>query len=359
MARAGLDKNKKFMRLARQLNSVAAGMGELLARGALETMWSAAYERADDHLGGAEDVELTVKWQGPPGLLVQALVSAGGDGEAGFIEADAERGGYRVHDLWDHAPPWVKRKAAAEAERRAAGKTLSDVRREAGKRGNAAARGIHAGQGEQTATGSGDLPGKSRPDAGKPTAKVSPGTGEGEGRERDGRKPDIARARVVAAGDVEREWDARRHLPIHTTALAPVARDVNAYAKARKVDAGELLGRVIDAFPAYREWVNRPGIRWNLADSLAAIVGKNGGGDPSAPTTHVGRLVEWVLDGKKPEPKDGSPAASREPPSPSRYKTAAETAQERAAALGPPAERPPPEAFAALRKVVRSDDGDD
>lgn len=133
MARAGLDKHRKFLRLARVLDAVATGMGELLARGALETLWDAAYERADDYLGDADDVEIAAKWRGARGVLFEALLNAGGPHTPGFIEPD-ERGGYRVHDLWEHAPPWVKRKAGLAQARAAAGKTISDIRREAGKR---------------------------------------------------------------------------------------------------------------------------------------------------------------------------------------------------------------------------------
>lgn len=131
MARAGLSKNRKFLRLARGLNACASGMGALLARGVLETMWSAAYERADDYLGDAGEVELIVDWRGEEGALVRMLLDAGGGEAPGFIEIDPDRGGYRIHDLWDHAPPWVRRKADAEAARKAAGQTISDIRRAA------------------------------------------------------------------------------------------------------------------------------------------------------------------------------------------------------------------------------------
>lgn len=134
MARAGLDKNRKFLRLVRALDEIAGAMAELVARGALETLWSAAYERADDHLGDADDVEITCRWRGARGALVDRLLGAGGEGVPGFIEHDPERGGYRVHDLWEHAPPWVKKKAADAAARRSAGQTIADLRREAGKK---------------------------------------------------------------------------------------------------------------------------------------------------------------------------------------------------------------------------------
>jgi hypothetical protein len=138
MARAGLKVNRKFIRLATQLGAIFPRMGELIARGALETMWDHAYERADEHLGDAEDVECAARWQGDRGVLLAMLLGCGGEGRPGFVEPDPARGGYRVHDLWQHAPPWVRRKLASEERRRIAGVSISDLRREAGRQGAAA-----------------------------------------------------------------------------------------------------------------------------------------------------------------------------------------------------------------------------
>ncbi len=187
MGRSGLDKDRKFLRLARALNSAATGYGEILARGVLETLWSAAYERADDHIGDADDVEIAAKWPGVRGALVEALLAAGGGGEtAGFIEPDPDRGGYRVHDLWDHAPPWVRRKAEAEAARAAAGKTLADVRREAGRKGRAR-----------------QLAGKSIPVAGQKESSCPQTISPGKGREGiEDQDPPIAPPSPGANGDL-------------------------------------------------------------------------------------------------------------------------------------------------------------
>lgn len=178
MGRSGLDKDRKFLRLARALNSAATGYGEILARGVLETLWSAAYERADDHIGDADDVEIAAKWPGARGALVEALSMAGGGGDAaGFIEPDPDRGGYRVHDLWDHAPPWVKRKAEAEAARQAAGKTLADVRREAGRKGRArqlAGKQPPVARQKESGCPANDSPGRGRAGQGKGDPPVAP-----------------------------------------------------------------------------------------------------------------------------------------------------------------------------------------
>lgn len=172
MARLGLDKHRKFLRLARSLDATAPNMGELLARGALETLWDACYERADDWLGDdAEDIEIAARWRGESGALAHALMHCGGNGP-GFVESDPDRGGYRVHDLWDHAPAWVRVKAERTAAREEAGKSIADVRREAGKKGRA--KQLNRANGGQT---SHHLPTTCGGDPGKRSAKNDNGTG--------------------------------------------------------------------------------------------------------------------------------------------------------------------------------------
>jgi hypothetical protein len=82
----------------------------------LELLWAASYEAGDDALGDAADVEHLARWQGEPGLLVNTLL------ESKFI--DKTRGGYRVHDLWDHAPDYVRKRRLRENERREKGAKL-------------------------------------------------------------------------------------------------------------------------------------------------------------------------------------------------------------------------------------------
>jgi hypothetical protein len=120
MARPTLQRNRKWARLVRAL-----GGDEVLARGSLELMWEVAYENGDEYLGDGEDVELAAKWRGEPGKLLQALLTAGGEGEAGFIEEVSGRPGrYQVHDLWDHAPDFVRKRRQRESERRTKGAKL-------------------------------------------------------------------------------------------------------------------------------------------------------------------------------------------------------------------------------------------
>lgn len=192
MARLGLDENQKFKRLALALNPLCCGMGRHLARGILEALWNGAYERADDFLGDSDDVEIAADWKGERGALTKLLEHVPAGKAAGLIEYDDERGGYNVHDFEVHAPAWVKLKITTAAAREAAGKTLSDVRREAGRRGAFARK--HS-KNKQTVS---DLPAIDKQDANQLTAKNDNGKGR-EGTGRDGKDTHFARACDPAA----------------------------------------------------------------------------------------------------------------------------------------------------------------
>lgn len=113
MGRPTLTVHRKFRRLAAAIHS------RPLARGLLEQLWDAAYEAGDEYIGDSTDVEAAAGWEGTPDLLVKALLEAGGDGHAGFIEEVPGRSGhYRVHDLWHHAPDYVRKRRQREEERR-------------------------------------------------------------------------------------------------------------------------------------------------------------------------------------------------------------------------------------------------
>lgn len=114
MARPTLTKHRKFARLGRSLGSM------MLARGALEMLWEVAYESGDDYLGTSGDIEHTVGWTGEPGTLTAALVACGAPEGQGFIDPIPGQGEttYRVHDLWHHAPDYVRKRQKREADRR-------------------------------------------------------------------------------------------------------------------------------------------------------------------------------------------------------------------------------------------------
>ena len=133
MARPSLTRHRKFLRLARTLGSAP------LALGCLELLWEKSYENGDPYLGDALDVEVAAQWKGESGVLCNALLSAGGDGNQGFIEeVDGRPGHFQVHDLFQHAPRYVGKRLERELRRKANGLTLSQIRADAGRRGAAA-----------------------------------------------------------------------------------------------------------------------------------------------------------------------------------------------------------------------------
>lgn len=98
------------------------------AYGYLGLIWEAAYQSGDEFIGDENDVEICAEWNGEKGLLVKALLECGSGGE-GFIEK--VENGYYVHDLYDHAPEYVKKRMERETERIKRGETISQVRRDA------------------------------------------------------------------------------------------------------------------------------------------------------------------------------------------------------------------------------------
>jgi hypothetical protein len=130
MARPGLRKHPKFLLLCRMLGEPASHV-----LGHLEFLWETAYESGKPEIGTMRQVELAADWEGEDGVLVNALLNCG-DGEPGFIEQmECDPTRYQIHDLFDHAPDYVRRRMEREAERQANGKTISDLRKEAGSKG--------------------------------------------------------------------------------------------------------------------------------------------------------------------------------------------------------------------------------
>ena len=127
MPRPTLFSHRKFLRL-----SAILGMPKPHVLGHLEYLWQSAYQAASAAVGDAIDVELAAEWNGKPGEFAAALLSVG------FIEE--EDGVLIVHDFWTHCPRYVKQRAETEEKLRSAGKTLSDIRREAGQKGAIASK---------------------------------------------------------------------------------------------------------------------------------------------------------------------------------------------------------------------------
>ncbi len=115
MARPDLFTHPKFLRLSMALGS------RMAAAGALECVWRMGYESGDPFVGEAAVVEYACEWKGEAGMLARELV------QAGFLEETAE--GLEIHDLYDHAPDYVRKRKARQDERAAARRTESTERR--------------------------------------------------------------------------------------------------------------------------------------------------------------------------------------------------------------------------------------
>jgi hypothetical protein len=95
MACINLTRHWKFRRLARLLDSPA------LARGTLELLWESAYEAVSDYVGAPDEIAEAVSWPDDPCDLVALLL------DTGWLDQRAP-GTYVIHDLWHHAPKYVR-----------------------------------------------------------------------------------------------------------------------------------------------------------------------------------------------------------------------------------------------------------
>jgi hypothetical protein len=95
-------------------------------------LWDTGWDRLSPIIGDATDVEICAGWIGTAGTLANALVVCGGEGP-GFLEL--ANGRYQIHDFLEHAPKWVRDKVTLRETLAAAGKTITDIRRDAGKAG--------------------------------------------------------------------------------------------------------------------------------------------------------------------------------------------------------------------------------
>lgn len=275
MGRPGLSLDKKFRRLAHDLDDFQAGFGRVLARGSLELLWDTAYESCTDELGDAFDVEAAAEWRGTGGRLVKALLDAGGPGNAGFIEEggspfwpEGATGTYRVHDLWDHAPEYARKRVAREDEREKKGKTIKEMRAEAGRKGAAKTNA------KRTANG--------QPQSSKGPATVATHADQGAANVRQfDRTPAPAPAPGSATTRAEPD-PAEAKWPLIAAALAALwERKVDALWPA-EADTCDRLERAITA-------VTLPVAIDCLAASLAA--------DPAHP------WLGWHIEALKPKPK--------------------------------------------------------
>lgn len=116
MARPTLLRHRKFSRLSRVLGS------KPLARGVLELLWESCYESGDECVGSADDVADIVGWSDPSVDIAAVLADC-----RWLDRRRGHPGEFVVHDLWDHAPDYVKKRWKREMERRKKGKALREL----------------------------------------------------------------------------------------------------------------------------------------------------------------------------------------------------------------------------------------
>src|SRR5262245_15611804 len=117
MARPGLHVHPKFRRLVHLLNEPEAH-----CRGYLECLWEVGYEAGNPVLGDATDVELAARYPGAPGRLCKALLECRliddvTDVSVTSVTPVTAVTRYQIHDLFDHAPEYVRDRARYELER--------------------------------------------------------------------------------------------------------------------------------------------------------------------------------------------------------------------------------------------------
>lgn len=317
MGRPGLTGHRKFRRLARAVG------GAVIARGSLELLWDTCYEAGDDYLGDAADLEAAAQWEGEPGFLARALLDAGGEGEAGFIEeVEGRPGHFFCHDLYDHAPEYVRKRFDREAERKALGLTLNEIRSAKGKMGAAARWGkTPSGQtaaniGEQAeasecqAVADGcQTDGKRMPPGTtpSPTPTPTPSTGAKAPvteppKGKPPRKPAGKGPNAHLPEDLQADfWRGAASFPAtKKTNLTEAARVWAGFVQAGDTTGPELAGccqRYAASFSAYRRCYMTQFHAWLIGSGFTAYLEAERRGDPVTETRED--------SGRPPSPKDG------------------------------------------------------
>lgn len=95
MAKPDLRDNRKFLKLKRLLGEPTPHV-----IGYLECLWLRGYQTGNPLIGDDLDVEAAAEYPGEPGKFAHAAH------QAGFL--DQSDSGFLIHDLYDHAPKYVK-----------------------------------------------------------------------------------------------------------------------------------------------------------------------------------------------------------------------------------------------------------
>jgi len=106
LPRPTLFDHPKFHRLVHIL-----ALPEPYVLGHLEYLWRVGYASGNPFIGDSLDVEIAAKWKGERGVLTRALL------EVRLLDEISENQ-FRIHDLHDNAPDYVRSRARQEAQRK-------------------------------------------------------------------------------------------------------------------------------------------------------------------------------------------------------------------------------------------------
>lgn len=98
MAKPELRDHRKFLKLKRLLGAPTPHV-----IGYLDCLWHRGYQTGDPRIGDADDVEAAAEFTGERGTFATAAF------QAGLIDQD-EEGNFSIHDLYEHAPAYVKKR---------------------------------------------------------------------------------------------------------------------------------------------------------------------------------------------------------------------------------------------------------
>ncbi len=98
MAKPELRDHRKFLKLKRLLGAPTPHV-----IGYLECLWLRGYQTGSPVIGDDMDVESAAEFPGEIGTFTKAAL------DAGFIDCD-EAGVYTIHDLFEHAPSYAKKR---------------------------------------------------------------------------------------------------------------------------------------------------------------------------------------------------------------------------------------------------------
>lgn len=180
MAKPELRHHRKFVKLRRLLQE-----RESHCRGYLDCMWEHGYQTGDPLLGDAIDVATAADHPDESDRFANAAL------EAGFLEINSS-GQFVIHDLYDHAPDYVKKRMKRKGTAPNGGQTAGDGDQLAPEPGQTAKVGAHSqeerAKSQEERTDSQEPKSESQEQAAKPEAggercKISfdPASGEWRG----------------------------------------------------------------------------------------------------------------------------------------------------------------------------------